>query len=983
MSLIEHQPRADFSVDWEGDLFQHHSLSQINRALCSRLLKKGLDLAVRANDLSLAPPGSADRALFQDALDRPRRSPTITVRHSWPPKFTPSPDAHWVHIQPWEFGGVPDAWADALKRATEVWSYSSWVRDRYVEGGIDPNRAVVVPCGVETDLFKPDGPRYNFAVDRSFRFLFVGGFIYRKGVDLLLKAYADAFGPRDDVCLVLKGFGAGSVYANGLHREVRAFAAGPGRPAVELIEDDLPNSQMADLYRSCDVLVHPYRGEGFAMPVAEAMASGLPVVVTEGGATSDYCHEDSAWMLPSRRAPVPEVSGMGPSSRGYWFAEPDVDHLTGLLRELPSLEAASAAKAVKARERIVPAYSWDAVADLVTERLCRIAAQPPTRPKTAGKKARPKRGRVTSPGKPANGAGPQARGGPLLSACLIVKDEEKALPECLESLRGLVDEVVVYDTGSTDNTVALAKGAGATVIEGYWDDDFSRARNAALEHCRGEWALWIDADERIRHPGGARVREVLGPLRDDALAVDIYNLGDDPSATDVNVHRALRIFRKSRCVWYGTLHEQVDLRAGAKGPFIVRPLRGAHIDHIGYRADVVHGRDKLARNLRLAEAALAKRESHPGQEGIAEMNVGRALAAMGRFAEAQGHFDAALAEVSSGISLRATLLFSAQNLVALARFDDVIEQSKRLRDLCEKKGLAYYLEGLARRRLGQASQAIELFRASGDLSNEDGFVFPSSMLRAELAGALLEAGRPGEAADELAILVEESPEVPVITTALKAFAAAGKSLEDLAAAVPENRLEKVAAALILVPAVLADPVAEALFRRFGPKPQLLAAAIRFAPMISPQRGLEWSARLRQIGMAEPCPLIAQARLELLEVPARVRAAATAHAAFGDERGAQLALALSAGLHEDQLSAAVTEVSLLDPPLLAGFARAAAGAGAPGAGAVGSPAERRRAVADALAARGEATLSAQIRNEEGLGADYVPAYFQLATLGADR
>ena len=100
----------------------------------------------------------------------------------------------------------------------------------------------------------------------------------------------------------------------------------------------------------------------------------------------------------------------------------------------------------------------------------------------------------------------------LLSACLIVKDEEKALPECLASLDRLVDEVVVYDTGSTDATVELARRAGARVIEGYWDDDFGRARNASLEQCRGEWILWIDADERFVCPSAGELRGALGQM---------------------------------------------------------------------------------------------------------------------------------------------------------------------------------------------------------------------------------------------------------------------------------------------------------------------------------------------------------------------------------------------------------------------------------------------------------------------------------------
>lgn len=574
-------------------------------------------------------------------------------------------------------------------------------------------------------------------------------------------------------------------------------------------------------------------------------------------------------------------------------------------------------------------------------------------------------------------------GNGLFSACLIVKDEVKALPECLRSLRNLVDEVVVYDTGSTDATVELARSAGARVVEGYWDDDFSRARNACLDQCKGEWILWIDADERFVCPNNAQLRHALRGMEADALAVDIFNLGDDPSDTNVNVHRALRIFRKSTCKWYGAIHEQVDLLPGCERTLTVVPLKGAHIDHIGYRGAVVAERDKLTRNLRLAFSALTKGNEHRGQEGVAEMNVARALAAMGRCEEAQPYFDAALAKVAPGIATRATLIFAAQNLVNLGRHQDAAEAAQRLVEVAERKDIGYYMWAMAERRLGRSELAVELLEKIEDLSSEDGFVFPESFLHAELAGALCEAGRPGEAADHIALLVEGSPEVPNIRAALKLFAAAGKSLSDLAATLPENRLDKIAAALVMVPPVVADPAAEALFERFGPRPHLLAAAIKFAPMLGTGRALDWSARLRSMGIADACPLIAQARIEVLEVPARVRAAATAHAAFGDEHGAELAVALAPGLHEDDIVLAVAEVRALSPALTMPFARSAASAGAPGAGPVGDAASRKARVAAALDALGETDMATQIRNQGLRVPDLSVPYPQPVAVGADR
>jgi len=588
----------------------------------------------------------------------------------------------------------------------------------------------------------------------------------------------------------------------------------------------------------------------------------------------------------------------------------------------------------------------------------------------------------------ASHAGPVRRTGKVLfSACLIVKDEEKTLPDCLGSLRGLVDEVVVYDTGSTDGTVELARRAGARVVQGYWDDDFGRARNASLEHCLGEWVLWIDADERFACDDVRALRSTLaqpGRIAElDALLIEIHNLGGDGSSTG-QAHRAFRIFRRATCCWYGPVHEQVDLRSEFSCSRFVQaaPLRGARIDHLGYMDELMRERDKLARNLKLAEAALGREVKH-GQEGIPQLDFGRALAAAGRPEEAQPQFESALSMAREALPRRAILLHITQNLLTLGRYEEVLSYSQLFQEACRKKDLAYYFEGVARRRLGQLDQAIELLERVEDLSNEDGFAFPDASLRAELAGALVEAGRPEEAAAHLVLFVKQDPNVFAMTVALKVFASTGKPVDELAAAVREDQLNKVAAALVLVPPATAGPAAEALFRRLGPRPELLAAAIKFAPALPILQAMEWSARLRAVGMGDACPLLAQARLELLEPAERTRAAVTAHAAFGDNCAASLAVALAAGVREDKLAPLLTEVNALDPALTARFAHAAAGPGAPGAGPVGTPEHRRQAVASTLAVLGLTELSAQIENLPEAQSLETHPVAHLAALGADR
>jgi len=96
-----------------------------------------------------------------------------------------------------------------------------------------------------------------------------------------------------------------------------------------------------------------------------------------------------------------------------------------------------------------------------------------------------------------------------LSLAMIVKNEEANLPRCLASVQGLVDEIVVVDTGSTDRTVAIAESFGAKLSSFTWIDDFSAARNESLRRCTGDWILVLDADEAIDPRDHARIRSAL------------------------------------------------------------------------------------------------------------------------------------------------------------------------------------------------------------------------------------------------------------------------------------------------------------------------------------------------------------------------------------------------------------------------------------------------------------------------------------------
>lgn len=222
--------------------------------------------------------------------------------------------------------------------------------------------------------------------------------------------------------------------------------------------------------------------------------------------------------------------------------------------------------------------------------------------------------------------------GPLLTAAMIVRDEERFLAGCLDSLDGVVDEVVVVDTGSTDGSVAIARERGAEVLERSWDGDFAAARNLGLDAARGRWILYIDADERLRPVTRAAVEELLDQAPEVAFTVLFRpRIGYTP-------YREYRLWRNDpRIRFTRSMHERVvyaiDEVASADGRSIGRaPLA---IDHLGYEGDQSH---KHARDLPLLRARLAA-----DPDDVYNLwHAGRILRATGDTAAAEEHLVHAL-----------------------------------------------------------------------------------------------------------------------------------------------------------------------------------------------------------------------------------------------------------------------------------------------------------------------------------------------------
>lgn len=148
-----------------------------------------------------------------------------------------------------------------------------------------------------------------------------------------------------------------------------------------------------------------------------------------------------------------------------------------------------------------------------------------------------------------------------ISAVLIVKNEEVMLPRCLESVKAGVDEIIICDTGSKDNTIEVAKKYTDKIFSFPWNDSFCDARNAAKSHATGDWILSIDADEILHDPAALREAVALGEARG-FLAIECKLIAEDNG----QFFMFPRLFKNTpQCFWNGNIHNHLSVLGDAIG----------------------------------------------------------------------------------------------------------------------------------------------------------------------------------------------------------------------------------------------------------------------------------------------------------------------------------------------------------------------------------------------------------------------------------
>lgn len=371
------------SEDWqiEGPFDSTYSLAIVNRELAKALDQDQLAVRLRSHEGhgDFVPAAGFLRndpvchKLYQASVEA-QLLPYAALRFCYPPHLDDMPaTVRAIHSYGWEETGFPIAYVEEFNRRLDLITVLSEVvaknlRDQGVRVPI-----AVTGAGVDHLLqieAKPL-PQSMTAACKGFRFLHISSCFPRKGVDVLLRAYGQAFRASDDVSLIIKTFP--NIHNTALEQLRACQQADAQFPHVLIVSEDWDDAQIVALYHFADAFVAPSRGEGLGLPIAEAMLFNLPVITTAWGGQTDFCDDTTAWCCDFTFQKAQTHMQL---THSLW-AEPDLQHLAQLMRQVHALdEVQRLQKSELARLRITEKFTWAKTAQRVRAAVNALSQQP-------------------------------------------------------------------------------------------------------------------------------------------------------------------------------------------------------------------------------------------------------------------------------------------------------------------------------------------------------------------------------------------------------------------------------------------------------------------------------------------------------------------------------------------------------------------------------------------------------------------------------
>lgn len=357
-------PTGKAVLQVQGPFETSYSLAVVNRNLALALDAEGtFDVSIHCTE---GPGDYVPRE--SDLADKPRarwlwrkaamlsQEPDLVIRDLYPPRVHDMPGRLRLLYFFWEDSLISPEWAEMFNAHLDA----VLVPSRHV-GRVLRDSGVTIPLhllhpGVEEEHFLASA-KAGEASEKKFTFLHISSGFPRKGMDVLLQAFFQEFTRADNVVLVLKTFP--NIHNDVAEQLARWRAQAPDGPECVHIDRDLDAAALAQLYESADCAVYPSRGEGFGLPMAEAMARRIPVITTAYGGQTDFCNAQNSFLLDFTLQP----SGSHLKVPGAQWAEPDGGQLRAHMRfVVENRRSPELAARVEAAFRAISALRWPAAA---------------------------------------------------------------------------------------------------------------------------------------------------------------------------------------------------------------------------------------------------------------------------------------------------------------------------------------------------------------------------------------------------------------------------------------------------------------------------------------------------------------------------------------------------------------------------------------------------------------------------------------------
>ena len=329
--------------------------------IASHLIDLGVDLAHRQTPWQREGP--VRKLVLREAGKKPAWRDAPQVSYDQADLFDHRHRGYKIGYTMLEVDGLPADWVASCNRMDEVWVPSRWGAETFRNSGVT-RPLHVMPLGFDPTRFSPEGPSRK--IEGRFTFLSVFEWGERKAPDVLLKAFVAAFSSRDDVLLILRvnNFDAGVDVV----REIAALSLPRNGPDVVLLYNQhLDPDGLGALYRSADAFVLPSRGEGWGIPILEAIACGVPTIATGWSGQTEFLNESVGFPVRARRL-IP-ARAKCPYYAGFSWADPDFDHLVERMRWVYENREDARAVAARGARTALDSWTWDAAARRVRSRL--------------------------------------------------------------------------------------------------------------------------------------------------------------------------------------------------------------------------------------------------------------------------------------------------------------------------------------------------------------------------------------------------------------------------------------------------------------------------------------------------------------------------------------------------------------------------------------------------------------------------------------